>query len=502
MNRSAMLQRLRESASQVWDIAVIGGGATGLGAAWNASSRGYRTLLVEAVDFANGTSSRSTKLIHGGVRYLRQGQIRMVRDSLHERQRLLDSASPLVHPLQFVIPTYHLGSRWYYFGGMKAYDFLAGKLNVAPARLLSASQVSELQPNLQANGLRGGVLYSDAQFDDARLAVSLAQTIANYANACVANYLQVVGLETNSQANRVVLMKDKITGEEFSVQSRVVVNATGVFAGKITELERSTSTSRVPQLQIAPSRGTHIVLPQRFLNSSFATMIPETDDGRVLFAIPWLGHTLVGTTDVPTHKIELDPRPELAEVDYLLDHVGRYLTTKPLRSDVLAIFAGLRPLIGHQGTSNTSQLSREHEIHVSQQGLITIVGGKWTTFRKMGEDVINLACEQASLVKRPSQPQTLLYLSPSSAQGDSSLPLHPDLPITAADVDAAVQDEMAVQVQDVLARRTRCLFLNARATVEVAPQVAQQMARLTGATAEWIDQQLEDVRRLATKYQI
>lgn len=491
-----MLCRLG-SANRIWDMLVIGGGATGLGIAWNASACGYSVALLEAADFAQATSSRSTKLIHGGVRYLRQGQIGMVRSSLREREFLLRAATPLVWPLRMVIPSYRLGSRWYYLAGLKAYDWLAGKLNMQPASLVSATQVHQLLPTVKTQGLRGGVAFCDGQFDDARLSIAVAQQVAGSPNAALLNHAPVMALDTETSTGlRVVEARDETTGQTLQCRARVVINATGVFADRVGGLERDYSATN--DIRIAPSRGTHIVLPGRFLDSDHALMIPQTDDGRVLFAIPWLGHTLLGTTDVPTQSVDYEPQATGAEIDYMLDHAARYLQLAPQRSDVLSVFSGLRPLISPASGGVTSKLSREHQIVVSKQGLISIIGGKWTTFRKMGRDVVELATQVGGLSKRVYQAPTLSI--ESTACSDEPL-LDPELPIRSSDISRAVNLEMAVKLQDVLSRRTRCLLLNAAASQRVAPLVAELMRQSIGQSQTWVTAQLEEFSRLAQRYQ-
>ncbi|MBX3420240.1 MAG: glycerol-3-phosphate dehydrogenase/oxidase [Pirellulaceae bacterium] len=505
MNRQEMLQRISDS-PQDWDVLVIGGGATGLGVAWNAAAAGYRTLVLEAHDFAQGTSSRSTKLIHGGVRYLRQGQLGMVRSALHEREYLLQSARSLVWPLHIVIPSYRLGSRWYYYAGLKVYDWLAGKRNMQPAKCLSRRQVATLLPNLQTDGLRGGVEFCDGQFDDARLALCVARTVVANRNCAVLNYARVVSIDSRqSDRRRIVRFQDTLTSQQTEVIARVVINATGVFAEQVSRCERSVGQSE-HAIRISPSRGTHLVLPAKFLSSGRALMIPHTDDGRVLFAIPWQNRTLLGTTDIATDSIDIEPLATEYEIDYLLEHVSRYLAIRPSRRDVLSVFSGLRPLLGKSNQASTAQLSREHEIVVSSSGLISIIGGKWTTFRKMGRDALKLAIQVGGLPPKSEQPLTLIGGDDvSQSQGKSEAAarkLHPQLPITAWDVQQAVQQEMAETLEDVLARRTRCLLLDANASQQVAGQVVQLMQQLRGSNPAWAQQQLAEFQQLAQKYTV
>lgn len=504
MKRQHMLQRISDADSP-WDIVVIGGGATGLGIAWNASTCGYRVLLLESRDFAQGTSSRSTKLIHGGVRYLRQGQLGMVRKALHEREFLLQSARPLVWPLHLVMPSYRLGSRWYYFAGLKLYDFLAGKRNMQPARMLSANRVVDLLPTLNPYGLRGGVEFCDGQFDDARLAIAVAQSVVSDDRSVVLNYAPVLSMDVE-QATRlhVVRFREEIGGSEIEVRARVAINAAGVFAEQVHQLDRSLNSHDQP-IRISPSRGTHVVLPRRFLPTDHALMIPNTDDGRVLFLIPWLKHTLLGTTDVATQHVDIEPMATNDEVDYLLNHAGRYLSTQPGRGDILSVFSGLRPLLGNSGNQKkTSQLSREHQIVVSASNLITIIGGKWTTFRNMGLDVLKLAVEIGKLSPLHYRPPQL-HWNPHTAEEHSEhdlVPLDASLPLCRTDIRRAVQEEMAERLEDVLSRRTRCLLLNAQASQKIARSVVETMQQDSGRSTEWAERELSDFNKLADRYRL
>ncbi|QDV23786.1 glycerol-3-phosphate dehydrogenase/oxidase [Aureliella helgolandensis] len=534
MNRDQMLAALSDRSNQ-WDVVVIGGGATGLGVALDALSRGLKTLLVESHDFAKGTSSRSTKLVHGGVRYLRNGQVRMVRESLHERGRLLANAPHVVHPLQFVIPTYRTGESWFYYAGLKAYDLLAGKQGFAPSQLLSTDQATELIPTLDRSRLRGGVLYSDGQFDDARLSISLAQSIVDQGGvAC--NYMPVIKLGRFNGRTNSAVVRDEETGQEHEVQGRVFVNATGVFGGAIMQLD--TAAAKFPKQNpdaphIVPSRGSHLVLDRHFLPGDTAMLIPETDDGRVLFAIPWNGQTLIGTTDIQVEKIDREPRPTDAEIDYMLAHTARYLTQAPRREDVRSVFAGLRPLVGSSNSKQSSaSLSREHEIHVSESGVISVIGGKWTTYRKMGEDVTDLVEKVGNLPKHASRTAyAKLHGAPAGeelqsteqvASPDDGLRVYgSDAPairemavrdpklagnlsaserVMVAQVAWAVEHEMARTVEDVLSRRTRLLLLNAAEALAAAEQTAAIMAPLLDKGPEWQAEQVATFSDLVQNY--
>lgn len=541
MNRQAMLAALTSN-SDPWDIIVIGGGATGLGTALDAASRGYRVALLEAHDFAKGTSSRSTKLIHGGVRYLRQGQVKMVRESLHERGRLRRNAPHIVHSRKFVIPSYQMGGRYYFFAGMKAYDLLAGRLGFETSRLLNTKQTLAALPTLKADGLHGGVAYADGQFDDARLAIALAQTLVEQGGVPI-NYAPCVRMihrgNERGQLSGVVA-RDAESGNEFELRGRVIINATGVFGESIMQLDEANSAkpsnaspaadeSNNHAPRIVASQGTHIVLSQEFLPSTSAMLIPHTDDARVLFAIPWHGRTLFGTTDNRVERISVEPQPLEAEIDYLLEHASRFLTKQPQRSDILSVFAGLRPLVGHSSKTATSKLSREHEILTSASGLITVIGGKWTTYRKMGQDVVDLAARVGGLPSKASCTAELPLHGASNIAGadweaTSEDPLDiygsdrnallelmeqqmgyatrvaPELPYLTAQVAWAVEHEMARSVEDVLSRRLRALLLDARASMAAAPTVALLMQQLLQKDDAWRSSQLDAFSDLAQHY--
>jgi glycerol-3-phosphate dehydrogenase len=536
-----------QSEDKPWDVVIIGGGATGLGTALEAATRGYRVALLEGHDFAKGTSSKSTKLIHGGVRYLRQGQVNMVRQSLHERGRLQHNAPHLVRSRKFVIPSYQFGGRFYFYAGMKAYDLLAGRLGFEPSQLLSTAETLQALPTLNPRGLHGGVAYADGQFDDARLALALAQTSVDHGGV-VLNYAPVVRLINRGGRICGLIARDHETGSEIEVMGRVVVNATGVLGETIMELDANSSSLATTQPEeplrprltrtgprIVASQGTHVVLPRKFCPSNAAMLIPHTDDSRVLFAIPWHDRTIFGTTDQRVETISLEPKPLSHEIEYLLEHARRYLTQAPEKSDILSVFSGLRPLVGStsatspQGRS-TAQLSREHEIYTSPTGLITIIGGKWTTYRKMGQDVVDLAESVGSLRGQPSCTANLaLHAAPlnsprtsweaedeeplaiygtdrvsvlESAERDArySQLISPDLPYIFAQVAWAVEHEMARTVEDILARRLRALLLDARACLAAAEPVATLMQQLLNQDLSWRNQQVESLKLLVSNY--
>lgn len=521
MDREAILQQA--AADTVWDLVVVGGGATGLGVAVDAASRGYRTLLLERVDFAKGTSGRSTKLVHGGVRYLQQGNISLVREALHERGLMYENAPHLVENLAFVVPRYKWWEGPFYGIGLKLYDLLAGKLNLAPSRSLSPAETIDLIPNLELEGLEGGIKYHDGQFDDARMCVALARTATDN-GATVLNHATVTGLLRNNSGHiDGVCFRDEESGESHRVRASVVVNATGVFSDSLRRMDD-------PEVQaiIEPSRGVHLVLDASFLQGQTAVMVPHTDDGRILFVIPWHGSCLVGTTDEKAPEPVLEPRASDEEVEFILRNAARYLDHEPERSDVRCVFAGLRPLVRQAGQS-TKQISREHEVLVSRSGLVTIVGGKWTTYRKMAADVMDAAIDVGGLERRPCLTEGL-HLRGWLERNDPAMPkqdwlrvygadaqeveqvcaeteeghglLHPRLPYARGMVTHAVRYEFARTVEDVLSRRSRALILDAAAAAEAAADTAKIMAPLLGHDAAWVQAQISEFERLAKGYQL
>ncbi len=500
--RNEILKELTED-SRPWDVLVIGGGATGLGAAVEAASRGYRTLLVERSDFAKETSSRSTKLVHGGVRYLQQMNVTLVLDALSERGHMLRNAPHLVHDLNFVIPAYSYFSLPYYGIGLKVYERLSGKLSFGRSELLSRETALEKLPNIKSDGLRGGILYHDGQFDDARYAVTLMRTLQDLGGVAV-NYVEATGLIERGGKVVGIRARDQESGAAYEFQAKAVINACGVHVEQTLALD-----GRPPGSLLVISQGSHFVLPRSFLPGNTALMIPKTADGRVLFAIPWLGSLIVGTTDVPIDSSSPEPRALPEEKAFLRDHIAKYLGHAPRPEEILSVWSGLRPLV-RKGHAKSSKLSRDHTILVSPTGLISVTGGKWTTYRRMGQDTIDRAIQVADLPKSPSktlelklhgwtpEPGTansaweceygsdLPALQALSSQ-DASLDglLHPRLPFRLREVVWAARYEMARTVEDVLARRTRALFLDARAAIEAAPAVANLLAHELGHSDEW-----------------
>ncbi len=482
----------RAEAEPDWDVIVIGGGATGLGAAVDAVTRGYRTLLLEAHDFAKGTSSRSTKLVHGGVRYLEQGRIGLVREALVERARLVRNAPQWVKPLPFVVPVY---SRWVWLKlrvGLTAYSWLAGRYGLGPVRSLSAGETRALLPNVRAAGLLGGVSYVDAQFDDAALAVALARTVADHGGLAL-NYMPVTALSMTDNRVSGVRAHDAITGRSFAFTARTVINATGVWVDGVRRMAQPGVTAMV-----APSQGVHLVVDAHWLPGNQALLVPETEDGRVLFMIPWLGKVLLGTTDTPLDELPLEPHAREGEIDFILRTAATCLDRAPGREDVLSVFAGLRPLIATDPDAPRSELSREHVIRVECETLVTIAGGKWTTYRQMAEDAVDRAAQVGGLPVRACRTEDL-PVHVDAEIGDAS-PLHPRLDLTAAQVRRAVREQFALTVEDVLARRHRALFLDAAAAIEVAPDVADVMAATMACEDGWPAAQVATFIALAEAY--
>jgi len=520
MNREASLHQAMTE-THPWDVVVIGGGATGLGTAVDAASRGYRTLLVEQVDFAKATSSRSTKLAHGGVRYLQQGNIALVLEALKERGRMLRNAPHLVRRQSFVIPAY---ARWevpFYGIGLKTYDALSGKSSFGKSRMMGPRTTQVMLPTVVSDKLAGGVEYFDGQFDDARYSLALAQTLESLGGVAI-NYARMIRLlKTNGIVSGVVV-RDEETGTDFEVQSRVVINATGVF----TDVVRAFDEPHAPPM-LTVSQGSHFVLPKSFLPGTHALMVPKTADGRVLFAIPWHGAVVVGTTDEGVTGASLEPRAMEMETEFLSHHVELYFGRKPKDAEVLSMWSGLRPLVRKQGANSTAALSREHTVLVSPSKLVSVTGGKWTTYRRMGEDAVNIAAKAAGLLQTPSTTQELRLYGWSEAAATASdaehelavygseqgaidalattspalaAILHPRLPYRLAEVAWAARNEMARSVEDVLARRTRALFLDARAAIEAAPAVAACLAAELGRDEAWQQSQIEDFRNTASGY--
>ncbi|PZR29729.1 MAG: FAD-dependent oxidoreductase [Citrobacter freundii] len=484
MNRSRQLQQLEQDTK--WDIAIIGGGATGLGAAVDAASRGFRTILFEQHDFASGTSSRSTKLVHGGVRYLQQGNIKLVMEALKERGLLLKNAPHLVHNQVFLLPSYKWWETPFYGLGLKIYDWMAGKLGLGPSRFLSREDTLELAPTLDPEDLRGAILYHDGQFDDARLAIDLAKTASRHGGVLF-NYFPVTSLIKTNERVSGLTAQDSLTGKQYNIRCKALINATGVFTDSILHLDDPQHESI-----ISPSQGIHLVVDKDFLPGNTAVLIPRTDDGRVLFAVPWHDKVVLGTTDTPVDTVSAEPRPQEEEIEFILKHSALYLSRDPQRSDVRSMFAGLRPLVKVKN-KKTAALSRDHLIMVSDSKMITITGGKWTTYRKMAEDVIDTAIRENALEQKACITKDLLLYEKDQRMIDP-------VSVSSEDIQYCIKHEMCVTVEDYLSRRTRHLLLDARSAVNAAASVAKTMADLSEKDEQWITQQINHFTDLAKQY--
>lgn len=499
-----------------FDVLVIGGGATGLGVAVDAQTRGYRTALVEASDFAQATSSRATKLVHGGVRYLASGQVHLVYEALHERKVMITNAPHLVHPLPFLTPAQRWFDLPYYGAGLKFYDLLSGKSSLGSTQLLSRAESQNRIPGLAAGGLKGGILYFDGQFDDARLGLALARTAEDH-GAAVLNYARCVEVLHHEGKASGAVIEDVETGQRRTILAKAVVNATGVFVDSIRTQDQADARKL-----LSVSRGTHIVVSAEVLGAETALMVPKTADGRVIFAIPWLGKVVIGTTDVPVDDVTMEPGYQESEIEFLLETINPFLARKLERADVLSVFSGLRPLVSGSAAS-TAKLSREHHIEASPSGMVTVAGGKWTTYRRMAEDTVDFAIRKGLLAKKPCiSGNVKLRGATTELNGNRSLArygsdaaevralaqqqpelaevLDAALPFTRAEVVYAVRKEMARTVEDVLSRRTRALLLDARAAERAAPTVAALMAGELGQDEAWQVQQTAQFRTLARQF--
>ena len=516
MNRNENIHQL--DLVDEWDVIIIGGGASGLGIAVDAANRGYKTLLLERNDFAKGTSSRSTKLVHGGVRYLQNGDISLVIEALKERGIMRKNAPHLVRELSFVIPSYDWWNSPFYGLGLKVYDMMAGKLGLGPSTILDRKETLALIPNVNQEGLKGGVIYHDGQFDDARMAISLALT-ANQEGACLINYINVEGIIKENDLITGVKVEDQISKKKKTIKGKVVVNATGVFSDEIIALDQPDA-----KRMIRPSQGVHLVIEKSFLKGAHAIMVPQTTDGRVLFAVPCNDYVFVGTTDTPIDETLEEQIALESEIKFILQNAGAYMTKKPTQKDVKSVFVGLRPLAASEDNSeSTKEVSRHHKITVSTSGLISVLGGKWTTYRKIAEDTVNTLQAVGGLPERQCNTRTLPIFGyephsnwedPMHYYGTESkkikaldtktgtTSLSKKIFITENQIIWAVQEEMAINLEDILARRTRCLFLDAFETEKIATQVASIVAKKFGHNESWIKNELEKFNTLVKKYQL
>jgi glycerol-3-phosphate dehydrogenase len=518
MNRRNFIEELKKKQDKIWDIIVIGGGATGLGVALDAASRGYSILLLEQSDFAKATSSRSTKLVHGGVRYLAQGDLFLVMEALHERGLMLKNAPHITFNQEFIIPVYTFWDVFMYTTGLKFYDLLAGRLSMGKSYFINKEKTLSRLPLLKSEGLKGGVVYHDGQFDDSRMALCLAESCIDKGGT-VLNYFKVTGLLKDERGKiNGVKASDIGSGEEFDFKANLVINSTGIFADEIARMDNQSSKPT-----IRPSQGVHIVLDKSFLQSDSAIMIPKTDDGRVLFAIPWYNEVVIGTTDTPLDIISLEPVALEKEINFILQTAEKYLVKPPHREDVFCIFAGLRPLAANPDKpAATKEVSRRHKITLSPSGLLTIIGGKWTTYRRMAEETIDTAIKAGFLLKakcitanlklssfNTDNPSERLHIYGDHAEEIKTMisenpelgkPLDPRLPYTRAEILWICRNEMPLRVEDVLARRTRSLFLNARVSAGIASEVAGLMAKEFGFDQNWQEEQIKSYYELVKNY--
>lgn len=520
MERKIFIDRIADQ-SITWDIVIVGGGATGLGAALDAASRGFRVALFEQSDFTKATSSRSTKLVHGGVRYLAQGDVGLVIEALRERGLMRKNAPHLVKDQRFIIGNYKWWEKPFYTIGLVIYDILAGKRGLGRSLPMSKKSVLKEIPRITQQGLRGGVVYHDGQFDDSRMGINLMQTAVEQ-GAVVLNYVKVTGLNKNEKNKTSgVNIYDTVSGQEYTLKTKAVINATGIFVDDIIKMDAPEKDNIV-----RPSQGVHLVVDKSFLGGDTAIMIPKTSDGRVLFGVPWHDKVVLGTTDTPLKEFILEPKALDEEVEFILKTAGQYLTKRPKREDVLSVFAGLRPLAAPKSSADeakTKEISRSHKIVVSDSGLVTITGGKWTTYRDMAEDVVNRTIKETGLPERECQTRDLHihgykqnvdrsnfnYVYGSDLEKIQALQsespewaqkLHPAYDYTGAEVAWAVREEMALTVEDVLARRLRILFLDARAAIDMAPETARIMAKEMNKDTKWETSQVSEFIRLAQNY--
>lgn len=519
--REALINQL--SAGRRYDIAIVGGGATGLGVALDAAARGFSVVLVESDDFAKGTSSRSTKLVHGGVRYLAQGNISLVREALHERTTLLRNAPHLAQPLSFIMPSYRWWETPFYGIGLKMYDALAGKAGLGKTEFLNRSETLAQLPTAQPEGLKGGVKYWDGQFNDARLALALARTAALH-GALLINYCKAGDLIYKDGKVSGLLCHDVLTGQQYRIEAGCVVNAAGVWVDELRQKDGANGADAQRQptpAMVAPSQGVHLVVEREFLDANVGLMVPKTADGRVLFAVPWLGKVILGTTDTPRSDLDREPLPFKEEIEFILSESARYLRRAPQRSDVKSVWVGLRPLVKPQNEDgeSTKGLSREHTVLVSRSGLVTVTGGKWTTYRAMAEDVLAQCIDRMLIDSKPggiTETMRLVGAGPM-AQAHRSICEPPGIHsygdeqteimrmpgaenvlcdgLTEAMVRFAARHEYAIHVEDVLARRSRLLFLDARAAGALADTVGSILQSETG-----LDPHVEAFTALAARY--
>ena len=495
MNRSSNLKLLNENKS-TFDFIIIGGGATGLGCALDASSRGFNVILLEKFDFCKGTSSKSTKLVHGGVRYLQNGQLSLVYEALKERTILKKNAPHLVKQLGFLIPTYNYLLKFYYYVGLQFYHFISGSLSFDKPQVVDKESALKLVPNVNDLKLKGGVVFFDGQFDDCRMGIDIALS-SDSNNALLFNYMSVESLIKVNNKVKGVVVKDTLNNNSFSINGRVIINATGVFSKSIMKMDSLQSKA-----VIKPSQGLHLVLDKSFLKGQTGILIPKTSDGRVLFAIPWLDHVILGTTDTLVEEALFDPVPLNDEIDFILNNAQKYMSIKPKREDVKSIFVGLRPLVADNQKSRTKDISRKHKIIISDSGLVSVIGGKWTTYRKIAEKVIDRSLNLFGLNKKKSVTENLKIIDGLKNIDYSKKSLSTYFYLSKELILHYVRNEMAINLDDIMSRRSRCLFLNIEESVAVAPKVVEIMAKELSKNNQWQKEQLRKFYELTKIYNI
>ncbi|MBR1541112.1 MAG: glycerol-3-phosphate dehydrogenase/oxidase [Bacteroidaceae bacterium] len=518
MKREEQIERLRES-QNIWDFVVIGGGATGLGCAVDAASRGYNVVLLEQDDFAKCTSSRSTKLVHGGVRYLQRGDVMLVLEALRERGRMKANAPHLVKDQAFVIANYTYWDNFLYFCGLTFYDMLSFGFGYGRSKFIRKASVLKRLPAIRKEGLKGGIVYHDGQFDDSRMAVNLAQTCIEQGGVVV-NHIKATEI-LHDERGKVcgVIAVDQETHESFTLKAKSVINAAGIFVDEVMTLDKP---GHKPMVK--PSQGVHLVLDMKFLQGNDALMVPKTSDGRVLFAVPWHGRVVVGTTDVLRDHPESEPRALDEEINFILQTAGLYMRPAPTRKDIITVYAGQRPLAAPKNEGRKAhEISRSHKIIVSANGLITITGGKWTSYRLMAEDTIDKAIAMHLVEARKCVTKHLkihgwrpnpdltnhcyVYGSDEpalheleSTDAEFQKKISPKYDYTVGEVVWAVRHEMAHTIDDVLARRVRLLYIDAREALRVAPEVAQVIARERNLPQSWVDSQVLEFDSIARNF--
>jgi len=495
LNRSSNLKLLKENKS-IFDFIIIGGGATGLGCALDASSRGYSVILLEKFDFCKGTSSKSTKLVHGGVRYLEKGQIGLVYEALKERAILKKNAPHLVKQVGFLIPAYNYFLKFYYFFGLKFYHFIAGSLSFDKPQIVNKETALKLVPNVNDNRLKGGVIFFDGQFDDSRMGIDIALS-SDMNNALLFNYMSVESLIKENGKSNGVVAEDTLTKNKFSIHGACVINATGVFSKSIMDMD-----SLKFKAIIRPSQGIHLVVDKKFLNGNIGILVPKTSDGRILFAVPWLDHVILGTTDTLVNKPLIDPLPTDDEIDFILENAQKYMSIKPKREDVKSIFVGLRPLVAKDLKSKSKDISRKHKIIISDSGLVSVIGGKWTTYRKMAEKVINKSINISTLDFKKSITADLQINNGLENIDYSKKSLSKCFYLSKDLIIHFVRNEMAINLDDIMSRRSRCLFLNIKESISIAPKVVEIMAKELSMNKDWQEKQLEQFYKLTKLYLI